>query len=1213
MVQINGSYEFIVYDLDTFESVINRLASELKTIPRYLYFTDGNPDMEDFYNSDGNIIVENLLNLVIGDDAGIDFINIFENVKDKIKQNGLDMFEDIFLPFIAFNKTISDAPDQVRGSYILLIQIELEKHNIFDKVPDIQYIWDNKRDEIISSINKGIIFTKNKVREQVKLLNQFYKITSIIPYSKFELEKVNFEFTLDIVHVTVMEIFNQIELNPGVPFACINNLYKILKDFVPSEEWDIYLESAIVFKVLQKKDVSNVKLTDYTDAILSVMGDPGQEIVSVGMSLLTFGQYLTRDQLIERFLNTIKGLGEINVNTIQESRVNGVFYYPKHRMNKYVFADMVMNNPVFSAMMSIDESEKASKKKESVYIHFYHPKIGNVKANITEKISEKGDPVLRGKDIKGDFELGSYFIRVKISSADNLKAVETFQEILSKFFVIYDNDYQDLVDYYRNFIPNFATLKSTSTIKPQKLKLKDIAPEVFIKGYPPKCTNHPTIIDDDEVEEAENEGKMVMRYPMDESEGFIPRNYICNYEKAKYPGLRENPLANRDIVPYLPCCYEDDHSERKGSIYRHYFFGDELRKKMHIDQQDLILTNKFASRDKYGILPEDITKLFDTLDYKEGYMYVRKGVFDTKSSFLDCVLEGMYEESNILDYDDKDEREAVLYDLREKYSNPSLAASAKQEMYDFSTEEILEMIRDPNIYLDPKLFTGMLEEVLNCNIYVFNRLGIRNGQLALPRFLQSYYKTNYRRKCIFVYEHWGSKSDHSQYPRCELIVRWHVGGGGEEDVSYYSDYGSKVAKGIRNVFNRMSKAYVLNKQLTTINFPPHIIITKNVIKYMRKGDVKHDGKIELLQQGIDSYGKCRMLSFNYKGEIGMILTTPMPPLAVPEVKGWTANKIDQELALELAADLKIIITGQSIMHDVVKELYGKLGDINISIPVNDGIPIDGVPYLDKGISYPENEISVVDNFNKYKKLARYITEYVFWLFSHYLQEDEKHEMNLDTVLKFQNDKIKIDPDFEYGEVSKIFSEKSGVMDRGKLVLKSEETLKRLMYVLRLEMRRSRQKLYEYYSRKVIENYYLDITDFDQHQFQVILQGNSSIQNWIQEQKTLYNLHDNIQIGKISPYFFQNSLIDSDIYLAQNTDNQYKAVKIVETWLKQGYNPGENPDNVDTYLPKFTLYSYVNTTDIKTYSVDGLSTDMDIRVIGYKIEDESFFTALLPLG
>ena len=184
-----------------------------------------------------------------------------------------------------------------------------------------------------------------------------------------------------------------------------------------------------------------------------------------------------------------------------------------------------------------------------------------------------------------------------------------------------------------------------------------------------------------------------MRYPQVVEEGIMPHNYICNYDKAPYPGLRNNPLANKDIIPYLPCCFKRDHSEVEGNIYAHYYKGEELKKgKEQKQQQNFIITNKFTPYNWYGYLPENISKMFDMIDTRENYKFIRKGVSNRKSSFLECVMEGVWKETNILNVPEK-RRAKILEQKRKLLATDISAALCKQEMYDFNTEEIINMIK----------------------------------------------------------------------------------------------------------------------------------------------------------------------------------------------------------------------------------------------------------------------------------------------------------------------------------------------------------------------------------------------------------------------------------------------------------------------------------------------------------------------------------------
>ena len=86
----------------------------------------------------------------------------------------------------------------------------------------------------------------------------------------------------------------------------------------------------------------------------------------------------------------------------------------------------------------------------------------------------------------------------------------------------------------------------------------------------------------------------------------------------------------------------------------------------------------------------------------------------------------------------------------------------------------------------------------------------------------------------------------------------------------------------------------------------------------------------------------------------------------------------------------------------------------------------------------------------------------------------------------------------------------------------EETLKRLLYVLRLELVRQKNKILNYHSHDTIDNYYMDITDFDHYPFQVILYGDESVDNMIKERGTRqFIIHNKVSPASKTPYFFKN--------------------------------------------------------------------------------------------
>lgn len=1180
MVRFNGK-EFQLYDLDTQISALNRLASELDTIPIYLYFPNGIPTIEQLQERD-NIIVEDLLPVIIN--TKFEFGDLYKQIKDKISD--LNLFVDVLVPFIAFNQTINEIPVEYQGIIFKQIEDEITKTKLFlnEKI-NIEELWKD-REQVKQYIENTIKSIKKQSINEVKVVNEFEIITKGLDYTEFELEKVSFNIILNLKDISLLEIFNNIRLNTNVPFATLNNFYKILKDFSPSPDWSISLESGIIFKILEKINTKNPKLIDYTDAYISVEGEQGKEIVTAMLDLSTSGSNLSREDFVSRFLGTLTSIGDISIENTKESQVNGVFYFPSHSMNNYVFSDMVMNNPLFSSLISIDESDKATKKKPSIYIHFNHPLIGYVTANITEKIMDKIDPSMKKKSSL-TFPLNERYIRVKISKADNVEAVRKFQIMLSKLFVIYDNNYDQIVQYYRKFIPSFGEIISFEIPPPRKEALKHLEPEIFLPGYTRQCPRVPTIVNDQDADKARKDGQQVMIFPT-QGEGPQQRNYICNHLEHKYPGLRANPLSNNKKFPFVPCCYAKDQESREGSKYRHYYYGEDIPQKENI-QQDLFTTNKFVPNNIFGTLPQNITEMFEIIEPNEQYTFVRKGVFRSKSSFLNCVMEALNDQTNILQIEDEYEREERIVQIRKSLATPEKASTCRQEMYDFTTEEIIKAIQDQTVYLDPKLFLHLLEIEYNCNIFIFTRNNIK-GEMSLPRHQQAYYKTKRTGKCIFIFEHIGSEKDRAEFPQCELIIKWGIKN--VDDIQYDFNYDSSISTGVKEVFETLRKSYALNKSNPEDHFP-------------------WTGDSIITSQIIDSYGKLRKLNVNFKGEDFSLITTPLQPGLILETNDKTIKKLALDTAIQFAANIKMIITKQSVFDGVVKELSGKIGNVNVIIPINYGSPIKGVPTVEGHINYSDSHMSVIEQYNKNKKIARYVSEYLFWLFSKYLQNNNISTILPQTIIDFQQKMILVNPDFEYQYIPKTFSTtKNGLMSGGKLILKSEETLRRLLYVLRLTAIRFPLKLITYHTRNFIEQYYIDITDFDQHPFQVVLEGDESVEKWIQEKKIKYTLRNDVPIGVLTPYFFRNTLISDDVYLAQNTDSMLKAITIATTWFTKRFNQGSDVEESERVA--FTLYSYVSSDDIIIYKISGDETPFDIRMLGYKIEDQSFFTVLLPL-
>ena len=1207
MVYFKNEEEYLnieIYNLDTDQNILNRLAAKLKTLKNYLYFPDGEPNTEQILlaNTEETAIeVKNILSIIQNTESFADLYEELLPIMAKMKIT-LDSVVELF---VIYNKNILEysAFDKTMFETILFS----ESQNIKDVTGKNFNIIDifSRKDTINRNINDNI---KNNITRSLIIEKIYYQLDNVpeIPYTKFVTEKINFSITIDTNISSIMEIFNNIILDHNAPFATKNEYYKILKDFVPPVEWAEYkTEDDIILKVNQKKEMDDtifyldegissdkrlkILEEDFTNVLVSF--DKQKNHIVIEVEDFTLERYnVNKNELIERILKVLNT--SRNIIEDKDTSVKGVFYFPNHKLNKYVFSDLIMNSYLFSSVMSVDESFKATKTGSSFYIHFSNKKIGNLTANVNEKIMDKKylkqeiinkniDPTL--------FFMNQEFIRVKITRAIDIQNVEEFQKIFSKLLTLYDRKFSEIYEYYNQY----TDISEPERILEEQRKvksLKDIVPELFLPKYSRICRKPPTVIENDE----DNPRNLdVMIFPKSDTEGTIQRKYICNYDKNPYPGIRENPHDNSDRFPFVPCCYRKP--QTKNAKFLEYFENIEpVQTAYKKDKKSNIYsTNRFATYNDFGYLPKDIAKIFYVADKNK--IYYRKGVFRNKNSFLNCVLEAL-NVNDILKIDDEEERNNILLQTRNELAIPSFAAACRQELYDYSVEQIIEKIKDPEVYLDPKLFINLLQVKYNCNIFLFTRKS-RYGEMIVPRHLKHYFKHKNNNTCIFIYEHEGTESDRAVYPQCELIVA----SNDEGETQFDFPYDTPVSQNIIDLFNELRSSYSLNKMITD---------TEINLK-----------ELEIVSQFIDSFGKTRILNILFEDKEISLITDPMQPINVPEIPNLFINKTDVDVSLKLAAYLEIALYKQITSNLVTKQFSGIVNNINISIPVNDARIVNGIPEFESTLEYIDSEFSILENYNFYKKLSRYIVEYLFWLFSKYLNENEIYTLtyseeepfgNVD-INQFIDQYITIQPDFVYKNISKTFSLDSNVMSGNKLVVKDENTLKKVLYYLKLEVVRNNKQLVDYHMRTSIKNFYLDISDLDVYNFQIILKGENSITKWIDD--TTYKkdvIQDDVMLENKQPYFFKNTLISKSIVLAQNSNTLRDAIFVSLKWHNDRYNP-KNEFNDVKDIPDFLLYTYNSKYEISKYYVDNkLKNNYDIRILGYQVEDKNVFTSLLKL-
>jgi hypothetical protein len=1160
MIKVND-IEIPIYQLDNINSFYDRIASYFNTLREYLYFPN-KLIIKDLYEVDNIKIVDILKDMKISAENNSSITELINTCKQKGKNN--DFIKEKIIPYwFSYNTKLYD---------ITKVQTEIINSKIG--------LQPNKIKDLFNKTNKEKNKEKleNKILENKKNVKTFEKKCKIFekiegnPSTDFIILSTEFIMNLDI-NISLLELFNTVILTEYIPFVTVKKFYKISKDFkIPYlSDWINSEDDTIILKVAYKKDFEKFNISNYQDTIIKI--DPISKDIYIKIKIKIDKNNINKDEYIKRSFDIFKGIN-INIKDKQETEISGKFNFPVSTLDKYVFLDLVMNDDLFN-FINIDESLKATKKKSNLYIHFNHQSTGYITATIVEKNALKSD--LLDSEI---FPIGDPYIRVKVTKANNSKSVEIFKNMLGKLFELYNKKEREIIDFYTKYIDNFGE-REVEEINIKEKDKKDIAPEIFINNYTTKCqpqTKEPVIIPEKKALKMGQE--FVMKFPRDiqedsdikkyDSDGVNQQYYICKDAKYKYPGLIENTLENRDNYPYLPCCFEKNQTEK--SKYLNYYKNEDiLDDNKSIEKQKSL---KFAKNNSYSSLPENIEKLFTFIYNIEGvnYNFTRKGVYPTKNSFLNCVLIALENDffnnksiKDITDIEDflTDQRENVL-------ATDELVSLCRQEMYDKTNQEIIDILKNPDIYLDPKLFIHLLEGYFECNIYLFTNMNNENGEMILPNFTQSYYthKNNYDYN-IFIYEHLGNKIDRVKYgyPRCELICRY-----SKEYPEGQDNFNYKETENIRKVFASLKESYSLDKLIQDTYMP------------MPKK------KIEIVSQSIDLYGKTRRINIKFNNKIISLSTTPIQPIGVIEDKTNELYVTDIDTVNLLLKEFNK--TSDKVEND---NFYITIGNVQVYISTK-----------------KENKKSYLEKYNKNKKIARYLTEYTLWLYSKYLNSKNITEMNDDTIDSFAKNYFKIVPKFKYGDISKNFKLKNpSLIEKDKLIVHDEETIKRLIYVLRLNIQRDNNKVLNYHKKLFIENYYVDLTDFTEYPNQLILFGEESIQNWVNENNVNYKLYNNIQVGNI-PYFFKNELIDDKVYLAQNTTSLGKASNIATTWIKENYNL--NIQIKDKIPVSFTLYSYENAFNIKKYQIQSkpYKNSKDIKILGYKIKNVTYYTVLLSL-
>jgi hypothetical protein len=1154
MVVINNK-NISVLPNDTLQTFKVKVASVFNTIPKYLNF----PEKLDILDKSLDITIEDLLEITQDFQNNISFQEYLLEIQKYFKNIST---EELVKLWTAYNKIIF-----TNKLFQLSAQQEIDSE-LGESKFDIDRF---EKNEFLASLKSQIQRNKNE-ESKVTQINKELKKLKDKDISDFDFEKISIEIETSVTGYSLNQIFDDLKTSVFLPFISFNNFFKIFYEFIPDNSFLITQENVIISKFLISEKITKELNPEKDFGTFYFFIKDEKLFIEISADSKVISN--SKDIILNKLSSSFQTLNISIINQVQK-KVTGVYFIADIPFNKYIFSDLVMNNDVFSNFLVIDEGIKIAKKKSGVYIYFFdpsRPEFGEVRASIVPKKALKSDLEIRDKN-RDIFPYNSDILRVKISRSNDIQSVKHFQTIFNKLLNLYSTFEDKISKIYKEYIPSFKLREKTEEIKDEKLSLKDIASDLFIPKYSRVCQKKPTIISEDEVKKYKQDEYQVMKFPKDGEKG-TQRFYICEHQDRSFPGLSLNTLSNKDIYPYVPCCFKRDQIEKNESYYKEYYFGEKVQEG---EQQRLLTTNKFIQPNKFAKIPSNLELLFSS--FSKGFEYLRKGVSRSKNSFIECISD-VVKDDNLPSYDNSEDRTLYITELRKNLVNNSLEV-CKQECYDLTLEEIKNIIEDNETYFDPKLFIRLLEEKFKVNIYLFSRdYGTNEGKMILPRHINGhFYYPGKHSQSILIYEHLGNESDRAGYPQCEVLYQWDKNEGEEGAIGLFETSTSFIKK-IMKLYNIINKEiYILSKQ------------NKPLSSFINEKDV--------LSQDIDQYGKVRGIHLKQ----GLFIqTSPIPPFNIlSKSQDYKENDLNQ--VLTFLKDNDISVYQQIIENRKAIGVTTFKDEISLSFPIKNVQKLKDIEVSDQSIlNFTTSELS---QFRYNKKLSNFLVQNFLHYYSMYIK-DKNQIMNNTSILKFIQEQVDVKENVKYSLIENNFTNKS-LYSKGKIILPSEETLKRLIFILRKEIIQNSDYLKEYYSLKFIKNFYNEISDFKRYPFEIILYSIPRVLEYISTPKPDVTLYSTIQTKKKGCYFL---ILNDSFYLAQESENIKECLFRSIIWSRDGYNPQQVEEIKSN--PEYTLLLFNSIDDIQTVIKGKTKNNWNIKIAVYKKDGQIRYQSLMQI-
>ena len=1156
--------------------------------------------------------------------------------------------------------------------------------------------WDKELNEDKETLEKLILDVQDRLEN---IPEEFIKLASDLVVDRVTLRA--FPTLSSGARPTIedgLDIFNATQLSYFVPYVHYNEGNAVNPTIIRRSYYKIYRGETTTTDIGSPGAEPNLamivpttktKATNKGNLLYATVwtGDPDQvitrptregytkAILDLNTGVMTFKTRISeknpraKELLIERISEAFPGL---ILDEVTETRISGEFdIYIGEELQDYVLLHEILNNQTFVAYLYVDERQKAYPEKKRITIH-YRSILGEAAEETargnTTQASASVSAVLGQRFITDDqatpeLPVGIPYLRVNITKGASRDVAEQFRIILILLMGIYLEDRPDIAATYEDYIPPLGLpLEETpKTAKQGKRKiilktgkakriiyqLEEAAPKIFIPGYARRCQGHlqPLVITPEEAvtwkarrirnrTTGKLEDRQTMLFPPPPNQEIL---LVCPDNTAPYPGVKENPMENNNLYPYIPCCNQTDQTiPGKKSNYNAYYRGAVFERKGDKRRMNII-TAKILFPGGMGEIPVPLERIL--LRYSPiASNFKRYGVIRDPNSFIHCLLEA-------LDYQDyttlsEEEQSSFALDIRRSLPEQVQMAVLKQELFDFSIEDIENQILTEEFFFDPALYYRALEEFFDVNIYTFTTgkrpkedRGEAVGKIEIPRHKLFHARPlRLGRPTVLIFKHWGAEADVLAYPQCELLV----------------DYNKETRSSIKSFNDEMTEiahdVLLQTFPTTTWSLREGTLVTHNNLYSRVNFDILTDQ--QATAQILDDYGKMRGLIVPRNGQEVTVFFIPSQPENLPiatEAKITSGEEAEnffgQPVAVTLNESHQQAIGLWFSHQEILDYPYAIFVPIT---PVAKYLTLDQGPPAPLELTSPEEQTST--RILLLQRQISFLLQIIRWLFLLTLRninlEDDKPPVK-EVVDAFLTKYTLVNQ--EPVEDSSRFYDLSRLPHRLPNVETVEAAITTLSPLVPTLFQDGRYVLYSpIFSEKIrqhleaflrqiyglqpqlplfLENYYVYESDFKQQSRTIVLVGQDNLNIWLSSLTRagyrgviiLTKLEPSL-MDRIEPYLYLSE--EGTIYLGQNVENGdlAKALQVTINWYSDLINPGFTATAYpDIEALPYRIYEISEASQLRIISefVDpDTPPDQVLEILQYA---ENNYAALLPLS